>query len=927
MSQGLARDGLELVIEGERNFIASLKRVDGAWQATIKGLDQASTVTLRASAGMSQAEQSSKGLGAGLVAAAGAAGVAFAAINTLVSTVGKLTNAFAQALSKSLLLAGEFQEMEFTALAIGRAMGLTEEEIRGAAKAIEEEGVRADVANRVVAQFARNQLDLAKATDLVRIAQATGIIIGEDSSATMQSLTRAITTGSTVMLRRMGIMLDNQQIEEQLARDLGVTTSQLSQQQKMMARTNAIIEQGANLLKVYDAAMESPTKQLRSLTGRVLPQLQAALGAPFLQAWSTVIGSVTSFTKALTAAVQEGGALYPVLVQLGAWASIMADGFASAVDKITNLITNMGDEVNLGIADTLEQALRWGVELVAAFAEGMVEAASTVLIQAMNFIGEILSSWLLGASPPKIAPGIVKWGISLMDQYLRGMTEADFGILKQIQGPLKKILSGPEFAAVSKMLAGALAGGERGKFLETLGKAAGVFGEAVKKLAIANFELADSVTAVEEAEKALAKSREKVTDSQAEINKQTVEYNRLLRAGATDAELDAQLKLINAAEANLHTALDQVNVQEDALKTAKDRQSQLEDEAKLQQNIVDQLLGINDALSEQEKAKARAKKVKGLPPAMEAAIPTGFDISSRIGDAIDAAKLAIKEKFKDIFKPLREAWDKIKIDVMALGQVWDQFSDTVGNAWDRLKGKYPILQDVEDWTKNAIPLIQKNADGWTFFGERYGWAWSEVERKYPILQKVGDWFRDKFPEAIENVATNLVTGRMSLYNRWLMFLTFLKDDFWPWMKDTLWPGLVDFADTVVTPLETAIAGVAESFQWWYDKIVQLSSEAVTKALEQINKLLDFVTGHSPSPLELGLKGVNQQLQVLATTRLPSIANMGRQMQGAMAPMQQLSPISNTNVTMNMGGNNFYGGQDMAAFDARVTQSLRRTLRR
>ena len=55
--------------------------------------------------------------------------------------------------------------------------------------------------------------------------------------------------------------------------------------------------------------------------------------------------------------------------------------------------------------------------------------------------------------------------------------------------------------------------------------------------------------------------------------------------------------------------------------------------------------------------------------------------------------------------------------------------------------------------------------------------------------------------------------------------------------------------------------------------------------------------------------------------------MGMQMRGAMAPIQQLAPQSNTAVTMNMGGNTFNTGTSEAAFDARVEQAVRRQLRR
>lgn len=908
MSQ-LPRDGVRLVLEDERQFVSGLKRVNAIWDETVNRFRTAEGTFARldprfkaVDSGATGLTSSLGGLSAGALALGTAAGMAAVQIGqTFVNAVKNATNAVVGFITQGMHLAGLFQEMEFSALATGRTMGMTEEEIRSSIDTIHDLNIRYDVAAKSVAQMARNQIDMAKSTDLVRIAQGAGVLTQQDSSETLERLIWAATTHNTMMLRRMGIMTDLTDAEERFGQAMGKTREQLTEAELVQADVNAIIKAGSSLLDVYDAAMESPTKRLRSLTGRVIPEFQAALGAPFLDAWSTVIKSVYDFVSALGDALSEGGSLYPMMINLGAAASIMADGFAAALNWLTKLITGVADDAAVTIGDTIEQALRWGVELVAAFAEGIVEATTTVLVQAMNAISNMLTSWLLGASPPKVAPGIVQWGISLMEQYLEGMTEADFGILKAVQGPLKKVLEGPAFANISKALAGALAGGDRGTFLSTVERAAGVFGKSLRELADLNFQVADSVDAVRYAEEALEKARKKVTDSQAEVNKQTAEYNRLLREGASRDVLDAQLEQINAAEANMRAAMDQVNIEEDALDTAKARQEQLEDEAKLQKEVVDQLLGVNDALSEQDKKQAKlaaAKGAKGLRPLGAEITPSAFAITSSITEAIEKAKAALKEKFKDIFKPLGEAWESINYNIkVKLAEAWDHFKETVGKAWDALKVKYPILQDVEDWVTN---LPEK-------------------------LRTVRDWFSDKIPQAVEWLTGVLWENENSLYNRWLKLWTWLSETFWPWIRDTLWPKLQEFTEDIVGPLAAGFFGVAEEMQKVIDKAVELGG--MSSIWTQIAKDVAFMTHHSPSPLEKGLKGVNQQLQVLATTRLPALANMGSQMRGAMAPMQMLSPVSNTNVTMNLGGNTFYGGMDQATFDARVEQSLRRTLRR
>jgi len=1004
MSQRLPVDGVALTVQGAKKFIADLTQANAAWSKVAVSFDKAGNQTITASKGMDQVGTSSRKAGSGMLAMGTAAGVAMAGVNALISSIKRAGHAITETLMGSLQLAGNFQEMEFTALAVGRAMGLTEDQIRGASLAIQDEGVRADVANKTVAQFARNQLDLAKAVDLVKVAQATGIIVGEDSSATMERLTLAITTGSTARLRSMGILVDNTEIEKKLAGELNVHTDALSNQQKMQARTNAIIEASSSLMKVYDEAMRSPTKQLRSLAGRILPELQAALGAPFLGAWFSVIKAVSNLAEALTAAMKEGGALYPMMVKLGAVASIMADSFSSAVDWITNAVTGMSSDIGVSIGQTIEDALRWGVELVAAFAEGMVEASTTVLIQAMNFISSILTGWLLGASPPKIAPGIVGWGINLMDMYLRGMTEADFGILKDIQGPLKKILEGPAFADVSQALAGALAGGDRAGFLETVGKTAGIFGDAIKKLAIANFDLADSVASVQTAEDALAASRERLLSSQAGINKATVEYNRLLRAGASDAELQTQLGLINASEDNMRAVVGQVGAQENALKAAKARQDQLTEEEKLQQNIVDQLLRANDALT--EKAKAEGVAVQpggggvlggGIIPGLEDIVPGGFDISSRMTDAIDAMKAQMKEKLADIFAPLTTAYEEDwKPAIARVTQSWNQLVYDFSEFWTS-----PAGQGIKDFFANLFP--EGTATNFAAIATAFGliagaiaavgivaavatsplgllagavlvlsglWAAHDEELLTTADQisfivkhyaKEMGLLEDETTTgwaAINEIVSNSFLERDDMRAReankqGLFFDTLDEKAKWAWdamkegyalMFSDIKEGWTLFADDVVTiveewtanliteigrllteafePLRVGLEGVSE----WIGKIKTKFQEFIDLNWAKVKEGLGWGIGHSPSPLEAGLTGINKQLQVLATTRLPALASMGSQMAGAMAPMQQLSPQSNTSITNNMGGNTFNNGTSEAAFNARVEQAMRRQLR-
>jgi hypothetical protein len=625
MPDNLEPIGVEAVAEGVDSFLRQMRAMEAAYDSVQKaagGLEGATKGTegifqrmgsvigsilspLSAVTGGIQTFTSALVGGAGLAVGMGAvnlaAGGLVSAFNTVVGAVQSAISTVTGFVGQGMQMAGTFQEMEFAAMAVGRAMGLQKEEISGAIETLNEAGIRYDKASKVVAQLAKNQIDLAKTTELAKIAQGAAILIGEDSSATMERLTYAIVSGSTEMFRAMGITVNNQAAYEKYAASIGVSADALTEQQKIAARTNEVIANSASLLDVYGAAMESPTKRLRSLTGRVLPEFAAALGAPFLDAWSTVIKAVGDFVGKLTDAVSEGGALYPIMVNLGAAASILADAFANALGWVGDFITGLQTDLFGGLADTASGLYEWGMEMVVSLAEGIASAAETVLVGAMNAIGSVLSWWLGPGSPPRVAPGLTKWGTAALSEWLHGMTEADFSVLEDIRRPLQKALSAADFADISGDLIKALSTGTADESLfQKIAAATGRFGDEVARLTKMQFELAAANRAVAESEKKVDAGRKKVSDL-------TKEYNQMLREGASPEVLKAKLAEINAAE-------DELKLAEEQDKEAKARLSSIEDEVKLQDQVVGALMGVADtedkAAKEQEQARKKAEQAQ-----------------------------------------------------------------------------------------------------------------------------------------------------------------------------------------------------------------------------------------------------------------------------------------------------------------------------
>lgn len=722
----------DMVAKFSKEAADSLRKMgDAAGESGTKAKTGSDNIT-KFLGGFAQGAAGSAGLNIGLAALSGNFAMVGAAAGTAaIGIVTGFVDAVKQAIGASLefgrsalMIAGNYQEMEFAALAAGQSVGISQDKMREAIKGVNDAGIRYDAAAKTVATLARNNISLASATELANRSQGAAIFLNADSSDTLERMVQATISGETESLKSMGIFLNLNDVYKKYAKGIKKSTEALSEQEKVQARVDAVINNSAALMDVYNAAMSSPTKQLRTLSGRLIPELMAALGAPFLSAFSTVIGSINSFVKALTAAAQEGGSLYPILVQLGAVASIIADGFAALVGVATNFVKGFGIEMSDGFAATAESALRWGAEMVAALATGIVEGASGALTAAMQFVGGILSFWLAPGSPPKVAPNIDTWGAAAMTTYLEGFNDADFDVLEGLQGTLKSLLSGPEFANISKGLIETLGGGMgRETFLTDLAKSVGDFGSQVSDLARKQFDLADATKEVAEAEKRYSDAQKAVESGQGKVSKLTAEYNKMLRSGASKQALDAKLKEINAAEQGVTLAQEQQAKAKDDVDTAKEKADAIKEQVSLQERLVKQLVDIAKASSDLDKEREKQSKEKKLKSGAleipEISMPAGLsdEISSKIGDAISVAKRALKDKLADIFSPLTEAFNsKIKPALWSVKLEWAIFCLRLEELWNT-KVK-PVVDSISEFTTKIIEMFPP--EFWENFGKVIG---------------------------------------------------------------------------------------------------------------------------------------------------------------------------------------------------------------
>jgi len=789
------------------------------------------------------------------------------------------------------------------------------------------------IANRDLMQQFNNAASLVNVQFAERLPEALNLLgkvsaaTGTDMAYLMDSLVNGVGKVSNVILDNLKIQVSSAEATAKAEEMFNKEADSLTKLEQQTAMADIAL---TKLEEKYGALPD--VSQTASAQAAILnasfQNISDTLGQFVLPAWTSFLQGVNAIVGAFSSAISEGGAFYPILVNLGAALSIAADGFKALAERGAEWINNLSIDWTQDMGGIAESAIQWGADIVTNFAVGILDAANTVLTWAMEQIGNILLFWMGPGSPPRMAPNLDKWGMAAFESYLHGMTEADFGILESVQGPLKKVLEGPQFANVSKALAGALEGGDRAGALDILAKSSAQFGNDIAELARREFALADATQAVTDAENALLAAQNRAAAANKKVATSTREYNRLLREGASQDILDAQLARINASEKEAVAARKAITTSETGLEDAKSRVDVLKEQVDWQKRFIQQLFGINEALTEEEKReKAAEKATKGKgTPLPEAVAPTGpaGGIGGAIAGAIEAAKGRIKESLSGIWDTIKtefsEKWDSA---IEELGKTWEEFKDTVGESWDKLKEKYTFLQDIEDWVVDLPEKIRTMiSDGWDKFSETISNVWDFVETYLlPILNDLQELGILALQAAVLLAKDAFFDFLDQVRSVW----TWMKNTFLPFMEEKVGPAFTWFMDEVIAPLTEGVRKLVEDGLMWVHEWLQ-------KLIDKLREWIGVKKGsglavESPeSPLSKGTRLAAEQIERLATVSVPKL-NRAMAYQPAGVGMYR-QPAGNTynsqanSFNFNTSVNN---GMDQAGFEAAVLRAVRRGL--
>jgi len=288
---------------------------------------------------------------------------------------------------KSFRAAAEVERLDLALQAVGASSGKGYQALKTSSDSMRQLGIQASVAQQTTLKFAQSNIDLSKAADLAKTAQDLSVASNMSAEQALQSVTFAVTTGNTRVLRQIGITTGATDAYDAYARTIGKTAAQLTMAERRQAVVNLVMREGTKAAGAYSLALESPAK-LITLFGDLHNDLMVTMGGVVVKGFGPLIKSAFKFEKTIINQISEGGKLKVILEAITKVIVKLTTPIANAIDKFTDFIDGMdltGTKVN-DLASKFEKIL----PVIATFGTYFATKAGKQIFQTVPIFGNLL---------------------------------------------------------------------------------------------------------------------------------------------------------------------------------------------------------------------------------------------------------------------------------------------------------------------------------------------------------------------------------------------------------------------------------------------------------------------------------------------------------------------------------------------------------
>jgi hypothetical protein len=263
------------------------------------------------------------------------------------------------------------------AVAMARASELNAQAVDAEVKKVKELGITTQASSLLVAQMIRYNLDWKKATDLAALAQDAATFAAQDSSEALEGLIHGITTLNPRVLRTYGLLVNLDSAYTQWAQANGRTTESLTDTEKVAIALNQVLAQGPAIAGAYEAAMDTASKQIRSLKRDVM-EVSEEFGQALVPALNAAVGGFRDLLHWLRDLPDPVQSTAVTVLAVATGLTTVASAAAVVIPKIVSLTQAFRD---LAVVQNLASA---GLLGPAGLVAGLAAAAAATILYTEN---------------------------------------------------------------------------------------------------------------------------------------------------------------------------------------------------------------------------------------------------------------------------------------------------------------------------------------------------------------------------------------------------------------------------------------------------------------------------------------------------------------------------------------------------------------